>query len=167
MQARRIIIPTEHLKAASGVKHLAVWVSDPDPTVYKHEDWVWLGTFVYLTEMWLDDSTSFFWSGCSALQVVVNAVEGKPLGTRNGLEPFGREDSKHPVRKLIGIGGTPSDERRITSLRQEGNHKRAMLYLERRSPTRERPVRVSDFHRRRDRFIVRTNGDFILELSPR
>ena len=71
---------------------------------------------MYLTELWLDDSTSFFWSGCSALQAIVNAVQGKALGTRDALEPFGREDSKHPVRKLMGIGATLGDERRITSL---------------------------------------------------
>jgi|CZKJ01.1.fsa_nt_gi hypothetical protein len=119
MLARRVIIPDVHLHAAPGLKHLAVWVSDPDPSVYTNEEWTWRGTFVYLTELWLDDGGSAFWSGCSALQAIVNAAQGEKVNagpTCEEWEPFGRGSYDHPVRKLGSINGTAGDERWITAL---------------------------------------------------
>lgn len=113
--ARRVIISNARLTAAPGIKHLAVWVSDPDPSVYTQEDYVWRGTFLYLTELWVDD-TPPFWSGCSALQAIVNATKGESLNTRNAAEPFGRRKCDHPISKLLSIGAVAGDLRRITSL---------------------------------------------------
>ena len=114
--ARRVIIPNAHLAAAPGIKHLAVWVSDPDPSVHTREDYVWRGTFLYLTELWLDDKTSPFWSGCSALQAIVNATHGKSLNTCDASEPFGRRNCDHPISKLLSVGAVAGDLRHITSL---------------------------------------------------
>jgi len=119
MLARRAIVPEAYLSAAPGVKHLAVWISDPDPTLYTNEDYIWRGTFLYLTELWLDDSGPSFWSGCSALQSIVNACQGKALNNRDtgeSWEPFGRGSYDHPVKKLASIGAVIGDQRIITSL---------------------------------------------------
>lgn len=79
MLARKVIIPELQLTITPGIKHLAVWVSDPDPTVYSKEDCEWgkKGTFVYLTEIRFDDISGSIYSGCSALQVIANAVRGR------------------------------------------------------------------------------------------
>jgi hypothetical protein len=119
MLARRVIVPDALLRVAPGVKHLAVWISDPDPTLYTNEDYIWRGSFLYLTELWLDDGGASFWSGCSALQSIVNASQGKTLDSRytsESWEPFGRGSYDHPVNKLASIGAVVGDQRHITSL---------------------------------------------------
>jgi hypothetical protein len=120
MLARKAIVPSSYLSEMSGIKSLAVWVSDPDPTIYSNEEWVWRGTFLYLTELWLDDAGyGTVWSGCSALQAVENGVEGKELTDRKAsfaMEPLGRGSHDHPVAKLESLGARIGDLRRITAL---------------------------------------------------
>jgi hypothetical protein len=77
------------------------------------------GTFLYLTEARLDGGqTQTTFSGCSALQAIVNAANGRPLlqGNDDG-EPLGRQTYEHPIKKLIDVGARVSGEaRRIESL---------------------------------------------------
>ncbi len=54
IHATKVIIPAHHLLAIKGLSSFAVWIADPDPTVYSPEPWEWLGTFLYLTEMHWD-----------------------------------------------------------------------------------------------------------------
>jgi hypothetical protein len=102
----------------TGIKHLAVWVSDPDPTLFSREDNAWenKGTFVFLTEACLDDKAGYVYSGCSALQAIANAVEGNPLNGPVRGEPFGRGSFAHPIEKLQSIGALVGDQRNIRSL---------------------------------------------------
>jgi hypothetical protein len=118
MLARKVIIPEPQLTITPGIKHLAVWISDPDPAVYSKEDYDWekKGTFVYLTEVWFDDTSGSIYSGCSALQVIANAVRGRDLHLPDPKESLGRKSGDHPVEKLQSIGGLIGDERQITSL---------------------------------------------------
>ena len=118
MIARKVVIPEPRLAKTPGIKHLAVWVSDPDPTVFSQEDpeWEKKGTFVYLTEVWLDDTAGCIYSGCSALQAIANASQGRALNFPDHREPLGRHSSDHPVEKLRSIGGLVGDQRTITSL---------------------------------------------------
>jgi hypothetical protein len=118
MAARKVIIPEPHLSSFPGIKHLAVWVSDPDPTLFSREDDPWKnkGTFVFLTEAYLDDKRGYIYSGCSALQAIVNAVEGKPMNSPVRGEPLGRGSCAHPIEKLQSIGALVGDLRNIRSL---------------------------------------------------
>jgi len=118
MAASKVIIPEPHLSSFPGIKHLSVWVSDPDPTLFSREDNPWenKGTFVFLTEVWLDDKSGYIYSGCSALQAIANAVEGKPLNSPVRGEPLGRGSFAHPVKKLQSIGAQVGDLRKIRSL---------------------------------------------------
>jgi hypothetical protein len=133
MDARKIIVPEEHLKHLPGVKHFAIWISDPDPQDYvpmirnnvdadsrfrEPSDYYLRGTFVYLTEAWLDnDAYGTTYSGCSALQAIANAIDGKPLiGYGSGGELLGCGSFDHPIMKLERLGALRGDLRRITSL---------------------------------------------------
>jgi hypothetical protein len=118
MLARKVIIPEPHLANTPGIKHLAVWISDPDPTIFSQgaHEWENKGTFVYLTEVWLDDKAGYIYSGCSALQAIANAAQGKAMHLPNHREPLGRKSSDHPVEKLRSIGAIVGDQRTIRSL---------------------------------------------------
>ena len=118
MVARKVIIPEPHLSSFPGIKHLAVWVSDPDPTLFSREDNAWenKGTFVFLTEACLDDKAGYVYSGCSALQAIANAVEGNPLNGPVRGEPLGRGSFAHPIEKLQSIAALVGDQRNIRSL---------------------------------------------------
>ena len=134
MDARKIIVPEAHLKSLPGVKHFAVWISDPDPQDYnpvirnnvdvnsrfrEPSDYHVRGTFVYLTEAWLDnDAYGRVYSGCSALQAIANALDGRPLIGYGGAggELLGCGSFDHPIVKLEGLGAVRGDVRRITSL---------------------------------------------------
>jgi len=118
MLARKVIIPETHLASTPGIKHLGVWISDPDPAIFSSRDdkFETIGTFVYLTEVWLDDEAGGIYSGCSALQAIANAVQGKALNVPNFREPLGRKSSDHPVEKLRSLGATVGDQRTIRSL---------------------------------------------------
>jgi hypothetical protein len=90
MLARKVIIPEPRLVNTPGIKHLAVWISDPDPATFSSRDEVWepKGTFVYLTEVWLDETAGAIYSGCSALQVIANAAQGRALHLPDPREPL-------------------------------------------------------------------------------
>ncbi|SEF56493.1 hypothetical protein SAMN05421819_0432 [Bryocella elongata] len=118
--ARKVILPTKDVKSALGAEGMAVWVSDPDPTVYTSERWDWKGSFLYLTEIWLDDrAQTSMYSGRSALQALTNLWRGEDvlspwLGEE--WEPLGRGSYAHPTDKLRSLGATVGDERSITTL---------------------------------------------------
>jgi len=121
MTARKMIIPQVHLQAAPGIRHLAVWISEPDSSQFVDQEYIWRGTFLYLTELWLDEGVyGTVYSGCSALQAIANAVAGRNLLDRSDSqvrrEPLGRGNFGHPIEKLRPLEVIPGDERRITSL---------------------------------------------------
>ena len=77
--ARKIILPAA-LLADSGIKQLAVWVSDPDPRllISERSGWDFPGSFLYLTELHLDGGRFHtVYSGCSALQAIANATQSR------------------------------------------------------------------------------------------
>jgi hypothetical protein len=115
--ARKVIVPCKDSGLGSDVDFFVVWISDPDPAVHVVEDYVWRGTFLYLVEGW-HDSVKYHstYSGCSALQFIMNIADGKkPLELGDG-EPLGRGSDLHPIDKLRRLGATTSDQRRLFSL---------------------------------------------------
>ena len=119
MTAQKIIIPRRHLGNIDGLRGLAIWISEPSEEDFTDEPWKWHGTFLYLTEAhWDNKPYQEVWSGCSALQAIVNVVNGVQLVLPEpiGNEPFGRWCSDHPIVKLQALGGTVTSSRTITSL---------------------------------------------------
>jgi hypothetical protein len=119
--ARKVILPTTLLDDASGIRQLAVWVSDPDPELIVPEKsgWDFPGSFLYLTEAHLDGGRlETVYSGCSALQAVANATQSRPLLGRSCTpdEPLGRDNYSHPIDKLTALGGIVGDTREIQCL---------------------------------------------------
>jgi hypothetical protein len=119
--ARKVILPAHLLDSISGIKQLAVWISDPDPKIIVPEQtgYDFPGSFLYLTEMRLDNGafqTTF--SGCSALQSIANAAENRRLldCTDTSGEPLGRDSYSHPAEKLVASGGVLGDIREIECL---------------------------------------------------
>ena len=120
--ARKVILPTKLLEVTPGIRQLAVWISDPNPKLLVPQDagWDFPGSFLYLTEAHLDGGVfQTVFSGCSALQAIANATDNRPLLDRSNSagEPLGRGSHSHPVvDKLIALGGTVSDTRKIECL---------------------------------------------------
>lgn len=128
--AVKLIVPAPSLKAVSGLDSFALWISNPDFAIRPADRWDFVGSFLYLVEAHWDDSpfhTTF--SGCSALQAIVNAASGLDLlaipkfpagpdgyAIPEFWEPLGRGSKDHPIEKLQRIGATVSDTRRITTL---------------------------------------------------
>lgn len=115
--ARKVVVPCKQTRVLENLDSFAVWISDPDPSVYVLEDHVWRGTFLFLVEGWFDRSQYHStYSGCSALQFIMNVAEGRrPTEIADG-EPLGRGSDLHPIDKLRRLGATASDQRRIVSL---------------------------------------------------
>jgi hypothetical protein len=128
--AVKLIVPPPALAVVKGLTSLGLWVSNPDFAPFT-DDWSFRGSFLYLIEAHWDDlpfNTTF--TGCSALQAVVNGVSGLHLAPRSSIqpswreplltpdyqEPFGRGSMDHPIEKLQRIGATVSDRRRISTL---------------------------------------------------
>ncbi len=117
MVAEKMIIPRKYLKGINNLLEFALWISDPDPSLFTDEPYTWRGTFLYLTQIHLDyGKTRTVYSGCSALQAVVNNIKGAPFYECDFNEPFGRFSSKHPIAKLNKIGAISTGARKITSL---------------------------------------------------
>jgi hypothetical protein len=115
--ATKVIFPHERLSAIPGLSQFAVWVSDPDPSDFTDEPWKWHGTFLYLTETYWDAAgyrTTY--SGCSALQAILNIVNGNEILDRNWDEPLGRNNSRHPLEKLRKAGGVVGVPQEIETL---------------------------------------------------
>jgi hypothetical protein len=119
MMARKVIMPLDENRQLGGLSELAVWISDPDPSLYSTEPYDWTGTFLYLTEChWDFNGYSTVFSGVSALQGLINQITGKDFlaYVNEEFEPYGRGRDLHPVDKLKDIGGIATEERRIKSL---------------------------------------------------
>ncbi len=117
--ARKVIIPKQHLENIDGLRELAVWISDPSEDDFTDEEWEWHGTFLYLTEgHWDNKRYHSVWSGCSALQAIVNVANGAPLILPEpvGDEPYGRWCNEHPITKLGRLNSIVMDTRKITTL---------------------------------------------------
>jgi hypothetical protein len=120
--ARKVIFNKELLTNIPQLQHLILWISDPEDSDLSDEPWTYNGTFLYLTELWLDDGRYHtVWSGCSALQAIVNKIEGRSLldTITNSVEPLGRRNFTHPVTKLSKLGAIALEKRKITSLYQK------------------------------------------------
>ncbi|OJD42610.1 hypothetical protein BAU22_22395 [Bacillus sp. 4048] len=125
MKATQIIFPPESLKDTPDLKYFALWISDPNTSDIQHGEIIhnYTGTFLYITQMWLDNGWySPIRSGCSALQAIVNYLEGRPiLNTilHGGRERFGRSNFQHPIDKLISLGAKKGSTKEITCLYQK------------------------------------------------
>ncbi|MEZ7278476.1 hypothetical protein [Pseudoalteromonas sp. 68 DY56-GL68] len=117
--AKKVIIPTGKNFKFPHVKYIVVWVSDPDPGIYTEEEFVWRGSFLYLVQI-MEDQYNYqsVISGVSALQALSNIIDGRPFFEFSKCkgEPLGRWSNKHPLDKLVDLGGEVSDERQLTSL---------------------------------------------------
>jgi hypothetical protein len=117
MRATKVMIPVSG--EIKGVSSAAIWVSDPDPTLFVHEPYEWRGTFLYLSEIhWDNGRDSQFYSGVSALQALINLSKRLDFlrMIENEFEPYGRGRDLHPIDKLKEIGGIATDVRSIKAL---------------------------------------------------
>lgn len=117
--ATKVLLPLASAGPVNGLSSVSLWISDPDPAGYVHEPYDWRGTFLYLSEIhWDTAGCSYFLSGVSALQAVVNLTRGLDFFhlITDEFEPFGRGSDLHPIDKLKQIGGVVMDRRRIKSL---------------------------------------------------
>ncbi|WP_425803999.1 hypothetical protein ACHOLT_19250 [Desulfitobacterium sp. Sab5] len=123
MTATKVIFPKESLTSLQGIDEFALWISDPNPDDISNDPLVYNGTFLYITQMWLDDGWyTPIHSGCSALQAIVNYLEGRPILNTilpEGCERYGRSTYEHPINKLTRIGAIKSSTKKITSLYQK------------------------------------------------
>ncbi|QAY67534.1 hypothetical protein [Paenibacillus protaetiae] len=120
--ARKVIFNKELLENIPQLQQLVIWISDPEDSDLSDEPWNFHGTFLYLTELWMDDGRYHtVWSGCSALQAIVNKIEGRSLlnTITNTVEPLGRRNFTHPVTKLSKLGAIALEKRKVTSLYQK------------------------------------------------
>jgi hypothetical protein len=118
MVARKVIVPRKHLELVPGLRSIAVWISDPDPSHLSTVPFGSRATFVYLVEsFWDAGELATVWSGCSALQAIANVVSGVP-GMFLPLigEPLGRGSAEHPLDKLRILDVQVQPPRRIRSL---------------------------------------------------
>lgn len=112
--ATKVVFPTSGLSTVPGLKGLALWVSDPNPKQLSLEPWEFRGTFLLLPEaVWDDSPVDSVYSGCSALQAVVNVATGMPFLTAPDGEALGRGSERHPLDKLASAGAVIGDQRRI------------------------------------------------------
>lgn len=117
VRARKVIIPQQHVEVVPGLREFAVWIAGPNTDDLSEEKWAYKGTFLYLTEThWDNGAFATVYSGCSALQAIVNAVTGRDLFDTNPTRSFGEHSLDHPIDKLKTIGGRVSDTRLITTL---------------------------------------------------
>lgn len=116
-KAESVIFPKSVLPPELGIDRLRVWVSDPMPEDLDGPEWSFRGSFLYLTELRFDDAVpGWFYSGCSALQFIANALSGKDLLTRSPTEPLGRGNSSHPLEKLMTLGAIKGNVRQVETL---------------------------------------------------
>lgn len=119
MLATKIVFPEESLRELKGVKEFVLWISDPVSQNISDSNFVKQNTFLYIPEQWLDEEEySAVHSGCSALQTVVNFLEGRYLTSQHthGNEVLGRSSYDHPIEKLLGIGAVKLNTKKITCL---------------------------------------------------
>jgi hypothetical protein len=122
LNATKLIFPKSIIDKLSGLKHIAVWISEPDPKHLGNEDkWEYTGTFLYLLEAISDfNSYQTVLSGVSALLALCNLIHGHDFFDRslnkNGKETFGRWNYIHPIEKLKSLGAIVIDNRDIDSL---------------------------------------------------
>jgi hypothetical protein len=117
MMATKLTFPSSKLNEIKGLDHLVVWISDPKVDDLSIEPYTFTGTFLYLIET-LTDRKQYrsTVSGCSALQLISNICDGKPLFQVDWSEPLGRNSSKHPIEKLRDIGAFVIGKQRITTV---------------------------------------------------
>jgi hypothetical protein len=114
--ARKVILPHAS-KAVPGMRELAVWIGDPDPSDFSDEQWDYAGTFLYLVQShWDLGAYQTVHSGCSALQAVVNRATCRTGLSADPKELLGRGNNLHPVDKLVSLGGIPGQPRKIVTL---------------------------------------------------
>ncbi|MCK0105652.1 hypothetical protein [Marinobacter sp. S0848L] len=118
-KAKKVIIPTGDKFPFPDIPFLIIWVSDPDPSLYSDEEFVWKGTFLYLIQAIYDNNKySIVMSGVSALQALANITTGQKFFERpkGQGEPLGRWNYQHPIEKLVELGGIVSEEKNLISL---------------------------------------------------
>lgn len=145
MKATQLFFPKDALQDSPDLQMFALWVSDPDPNDIQYGEMLYnyTGTFLYITQMWLDNGWySPIQSGCSALQAIVNFLEGRSvLNTilHSGREKFGRNNLDHPIEKLISLGARRGSTKTITCLYQKRYITNEQCYL-----FNNREARVND-----------------------
>jgi hypothetical protein len=120
--ATKLIFPKNKIEQLNGIKHLAIWISEPNPKHLGDENkWEYTGTFLYLLES-IGDYGEYqsVISGVSALLVLCNIVLGHDffdtLLNKADEETFGRWNYIHPIEKLKTIGAIPTEKRKIETL---------------------------------------------------
>jgi hypothetical protein len=113
-RAKKLILPCASKLQNAGLRSIAVWISDPNPMDLFGPDWIYRGSFLFLTELHFDTSfTGIVYSGCSALNFIANAAANLPFLTCDGSESLGRGSAEHPIEKLKNLGAVVGDEREI------------------------------------------------------
>lgn len=103
------------LQGLEGMR-IKLWVSTPDSSDFTDGEWDWFGSYLFLTEVHFDDRPyHHFISGCSALRLIFNAVNNRPL-LEIEEETLGRFDRRTMIEKLISLGAMPGERRSIETL---------------------------------------------------
>lgn len=120
MYATKVTFPTISFAELPGTIGFSLWISNPSQ--FEHNgsnNKVNEGTFLYIPEIWFDDERySSVFSGCSALQAVVNFLENRFITSQrfHGIEQLGRYSNDHPIDKLLKLGAQKKYTKKITCL---------------------------------------------------
>lgn len=111
-----------------GIEGLTVWVFEPIGTQIGFIDseadgswaWDWIGTYLFIVEEHFSDpQPKYHFSGISALRLLVDVVAGHDPRVRDKFyegiteDPYGRDNSAHPIDKLRRVGGVPMRPRNV------------------------------------------------------
>ena len=114
-EATPVTIRAGALAEELGAATIRVWVSDPGEAPGSPGKFE--GSFLFLVEaLHAADGSLSIHSGCSALRLLANSIEGLPPLDRSGPDPFGRDSDEHPIAKLARLDAVVGDPRRLQSL---------------------------------------------------
>lgn len=118
MVASKVIIPESTLKSINNLKGFSIWVAEPEIETLITLGYGFRTTYLYLTEAyWDSEKPSTGFSSYTAFQMLIDAMSGEFTG-RWYSKPtkYGFVNQEHPLVKLVKLGGTKTDTRKITSL---------------------------------------------------
>ena len=116
---------SKYLDLEGASKYLTVWISDPNRADGEEDSFLVGDSFLFLIEELAsadegDTMPLVFYSGLSALRYIVEIVVpayAEVKGERpEGDDPYGEDDPRHPVDKLVAIGGKKGPARWIETV---------------------------------------------------